>query len=382
MKTRLSLKTFCGCVLLLAVLSTGGAAQTAAVPQAAPATQNPQRTGICGGQPLCYETTDFAAYVTDYRVSEQNGIKVMDATVRFQNKTNQPLILGYTQGSGLAIDDQGNRYGLNPWGGANSVRGIGQVAGNQIDPKFVVQAGGVGDALFEWAGRPGAVAGVTYEHDVTIREITALEGHQFALAGEFPIQFKGLANGVTSGAAASQAASGQGLMPGAGSAGVAAAQPVCPPGASVLGNTASSVSNTANSVAGQNVPAGANSTISNTTATVASLKSIFGHKKAAAAAAPSAAAGAATPCVSAAPSTPSTASTASAVTAAVPPPAAANAAVVSGPTTSASGIASPAPAMAKKAAVATTTTTKTTTQTTKVVTKKPPATPPPAPPQQ
>lgn len=386
MKTRLSFKTLCNCMLLLAALPAWGAAQAAGAPQTAPAAQNPQRTGICGGQPLCYETSDFAAFITDYRVSDGgSGIKVMDATVRFQNKTNQPLILGYTQGSAMAIDDQGNRYGLNGWAGANALRGIGQVAGNQIDPKFVLQPGGVGDAIFEWAGRPTGTAGVTYEHDVTIREITALEGHQFALAGEFPIQFRGLANGVVSGAAASQAAPGQALMPGAGSAGVAAAQPVCGPGASGLANTASTVSNTANSAAGQNVSGGANSAISSASQTISQFKSIFGRKKAAAAApAPSAAAGA-VPCVPAASSaTTAYGSTASGLAtpavaqAAYTTPSAATPSTGASPTATAAVVTSTAPA----AKVRTTAATKPAAQPAKPPAKKPAATPPPKTPQQ
>src|SRR5262249_43228412 len=64
----------------------------------------------CGNQPLCYDTPDFAVAVVDFRMSMSRGAKVMDATLRFVNKTNQPLILGYLDGSAMGLDDQGNRY--------------------------------------------------------------------------------------------------------------------------------------------------------------------------------------------------------------------------------------------------------------------------------
>src|SRR5215475_1869138 len=100
----------------------------------------------CGNQPLCYDTPDFAVAVVDFRMSMSRGAKVMDATLRFVNKTNQPLILGYVDSSAVALDDQGNRY--NPYANRN-LAGIGVVSGNSGDPKFTLQAGGSGDARWE-----------------------------------------------------------------------------------------------------------------------------------------------------------------------------------------------------------------------------------------
>jgi len=89
----------------------------------------------------------------------------------------------------MAIDDQGNRYGLS--GQANAVRGIGRIAGNSIDPKFSLPPGGAGDARFELSWYPGnATQGVNFELDLSIREVNALEAHQFSLAGESPLQFR------------------------------------------------------------------------------------------------------------------------------------------------------------------------------------------------
>jgi hypothetical protein len=127
MKTGFSLKTLWGCMVLMALLPVRSDAQAAA-----PADQSAQPASICSGRAACYEASDFAAIMTDFRVSTNGSWKVIDTTLHFQNKTIQPLILGYTEGSALAIDDQGNRYGLS--GQANTVRGIGRIAGNSIDP--------------------------------------------------------------------------------------------------------------------------------------------------------------------------------------------------------------------------------------------------------
>jgi len=110
--------------VLLALLVAFGAAPAAiagqaqapaaapAPAQAAPAQAAPQIPSFCGNQPLCTESPDFAATITDFRTSTAGQWKVIDVVVRFQNKINQPIILGYVNGSLDATDDQGNRYGM------------------------------------------------------------------------------------------------------------------------------------------------------------------------------------------------------------------------------------------------------------------------------
>jgi hypothetical protein len=212
-------------------------------------------SGICGTQPLCYETADFAATVANFRTSATpQGYKIIDTTVRFQNKTNQPLVLGYVNSSGMATDERGNRSIV--WG-PNGYRGIGLVAGANFDPKFVVRPGSYADAQFELVlqGWP-KVIGFTYDLSLTVAEINSFQGNQHTLGGEFPLHFQGLANGA-SGAAPGVA---NGLVPGlpataaAGPCGLAATQ----------------------GAAGK-----ASSTVSNAASTLSSLGSIFGKKKAA-----------------------------------------------------------------------------------------------------
>jgi hypothetical protein len=273
MNSILSVFRVLGAVTILLTLAMFGVATPSQAQTAAPVASAAQNS-FCGSQPLCYEASDFAATITDFRTSTQGGYKVIDVIVRFQNKTNQPLALGYLAGSGTALDDRGNRYVV--WGG-NGFRGIGQVYGNNFDPKFNLRAGGYGDAQFELMWAPGqTVYGLTFELNLTVDEINTVEGNQHSLGGEFPLHYRGLANGVSAGAPGQATAfSPQGQ-------GVASSVPGLPP----CGSKASTLAGAANSAGGGQVPAGANTAVSNASAAIASFGSLFGKKKAAAPATP------------------------------------------------------------------------------------------------
>jgi len=141
------------------------------------------------------------------------------------------------------------------------------------------------------------VAGVSYTLDLSIREINALEGHQFSLGGEAPLHFEGLVNNTANNAAAGQGsgmqmgqgAPAQGMYPQGGSVqdmsaqgtqGVAAAN-----GAAPCNSTASTtdIANAANSIAAQHTSSTAASTAANTTSqaasAVSSLGTLFKHKQ-------------------------------------------------------------------------------------------------------
>jgi hypothetical protein len=183
--------------------------QQTSAPQAQPQAQiqsQPQALGqagqmqqgppmICGNNALCQETQDFAATITSFRVSTNvYKARILDMTVRFQNKTNQQLILGYVNQSGTATDDRGNRS--VPWG-ANAYLGIGLVAGNNFDPRFTLRPGAWGDAQFEYVqqGSPQLI-GFVFTLDFAISEINSFEGNQHTLGGEFPLHYDGLRNGI------------------------------------------------------------------------------------------------------------------------------------------------------------------------------------------
>jgi len=281
----------------------------------APATA---QTSLCANRPLCYEGNDFVATVTEFRTStDPRGIRIIDAMMHFQNKTNQQISLGYVDGSGSAIDDMGNRLGLNTYNGG--VRGMGIVAGNNVDPKFSLPPGSGGDARFEMYWVPGGkLSGVNYEMELSIREMNRVEGNQWTLGDETLLHYQGLANGMgvaplsnvnSAGMGSSGMSSGTGatvgstvnaFAPGQANASVPSGQPMmatsgqqpCPPGATTPGT----LTNVANSAGAQNNDA--NNAVTNASAAISNLGSIFGRKKKPAAA--PATANAAAPCTPAA----------------------------------------------------------------------------------
>jgi hypothetical protein len=283
---------------------------------------------LCANRPLCYEANDFVATVSEFRTSsDAYGNKVLDAMMHFQNKTNQPISLGYVESSGSAVDDMGNRFALNTNNGG--VRGMGVVNGTVMDPKFTLPGGGGGDARFElyWPPR-GKLAGVNYEMELSIREMTRVEGNQWSLGDETLVHYQGLANGVGV-AAVSVPAGGMGssgMAPSGMATNGMAANPAsnmgttvnnyASPQASVAQPASQQV--TAYAAAGQPCPAGtapasavgkaqnaatsagvqnqtANNAVGNATSAISSLGSIFGRKKNAQPAANQTAG--ATPCV-------------------------------------------------------------------------------------
>jgi hypothetical protein len=282
--------------------------ETQATPAAA-------QTSLCANRPLCYEGNDFVATVTEFRTStDPRGIKIIDAMMHFQNKSNQQISLGYVDGSGSAIDDMGNRLALNTYNGG--VRGMGIVAGNNVDPKFSLPPGGGGDARFELYWMPGGkLSGVNYEMELSIREMNRVEGNQWTLGDETLLHYQGLANGTgvaplsnvnSAGMGSAGMSSGTGatstvgstvnaFTPGQANASVPSTQPMmaasgqpCPPGARTPGTLA----NVANSAGAQNDTA--NNAVNNASAAISNLGSIFARKKKPAAA--PATANAAAPC--------------------------------------------------------------------------------------
>jgi hypothetical protein len=261
----------------------------------------------CGSQPLCYDAADFTATVTSFRVSAAaNRQKIIDITVRFQNKATHPIILGYVNQSGIATDDRGNRS--VPWG-PNAYRGIGLVAGNDFEPKLVIRAAGWGDAQFEFVqqGWP-QVVGFTHILDLTVAQIDTLEGNQHTLGGEFPMHFEGLRNG--SGATSTRVANAGAQVPQSSSilggiAGIAGAahpnsasranaaaesvnaagQQAQATGANDAANTANGVSSGASAVggiagaAGNSQAAGTAGRVSNTASAASALVGMFKRKQ-------------------------------------------------------------------------------------------------------
>ncbi len=91
--------------------TTGGS--VAAVPAEVP--------DACAGKPRCYGAGPFVAEVTQVTTSKVTYYVYRPPQREGANVTAQPLVLGWQNGSGIVIDDVGNRYA------AKSVKGIGLV---------------------------------------------------------------------------------------------------------------------------------------------------------------------------------------------------------------------------------------------------------------
>lgn len=162
------------------------ASAEAASEQAPAGDQSPH---LCEGKRFCVENAQFAAIVTDFRTSVAGAFHLIDVVVKFENKRTKTLTLGYMAASGIAVDEKGNRYGV---GGPNGLRGIGQIAGGGIDPKFAIEPGSSADARFELSGMPNPV-GVIFQLDFSVSEIKG-DGTQHTVGMEFPLTFRELTN--------------------------------------------------------------------------------------------------------------------------------------------------------------------------------------------
>jgi hypothetical protein len=141
--------------------------------------------------------------MVDFRASLAAARKVLTATLRFENKTNRPVILGYVPGSGLATDERGNRYATVD----TDVRGIGLVS-RTVDAKFVLQPGQRSDARFTFIWDAGRTAyGTAFDAEIVVREIVDQGNNQVTLGAEYPLRLTGLVDGARAGAAPAPAAS-------------------------------------------------------------------------------------------------------------------------------------------------------------------------------
>lgn len=200
--------------LLTASLITG-LAMTFAAPSFA--------AGACSGKAHCEETRVFVADMSNFRVSKSGRYRVLTATINFRNKTGKPLVLGYVNDSGVALDERGNRYVVaNP----QAVRGMGVVTGSGFDPKFVLAPGEAADTRFELIWAPGGeIVGVTYELDLAVREINEVAGNQYKLGVEHAVHFSQLAEGGVAPAVVATAAPASAAQSTASGAAPAAAAP-------------------------------------------------------------------------------------------------------------------------------------------------------------
>lgn len=175
-----------------ALVSRAAAAPVRPAAQA-PAPVSQPAASVCAGKRFCDESPSFAAIIRDFRPSVlPDSSRVVSATVRFLNKTSRPLTLGYIRAAGVAIDERGNRYTLPS---SESVRGIGEIAGREFDPKFTIQPGQTADARFEfvwrWNGRD-LLGQKAWDIELAVREAGEAAPGQYRFGAEHALQFRGV----------------------------------------------------------------------------------------------------------------------------------------------------------------------------------------------
>jgi len=151
------------------------------------------------------ENALFSATVTSVETSPGgNGWHYLTTSVHLQNLTTRPLILGVEPSKVAATDDQHNSYGTI------LVRGIGEVRGTSVDPKFVLPPDGGGDALFEmrWRGERNTIFGTTFDLTMPVRVIQVLDGGQVKIGAEHLMSFSGLKAGYVATSKGSASRSG------------------------------------------------------------------------------------------------------------------------------------------------------------------------------
>lgn len=122
------------------------------------------------------------------------GLMTVTMTLKFTNTSDQPLILAYQDGSGLAVDDKGNGYGpCRPGAPDHSYSGIGVVKSNSADPSFTLKPGESKTARFsvirDWQ-KQAYGSDITYF--VAIRELKIMPSGQIIEGRQYVVGIDGI----------------------------------------------------------------------------------------------------------------------------------------------------------------------------------------------
>ncbi|MEG9437767.1 hypothetical protein JAO29_16580 [Edaphobacter sp. HDX4] len=176
--------------------SASASGSKSAIPESTLAASAPGTASLCAPATPCYETGSFSATVNDFRTSSAGRFKVLTVNLRITSKVHRALMLGIVQGSGLGIDDRGNRYVIE---NVNSVHGMGVItSSSSVDTKFTLEPGESGDARIEMVlGMDhNIIYGTSFTISMTLREIESLGATQLRLGREHEIRFTQLVNGL------------------------------------------------------------------------------------------------------------------------------------------------------------------------------------------
>jgi hypothetical protein len=170
------------------------AAQARGGPAVPNAAAPPVRVDECAGRTRCYDAGSFVAEIVQITPSIAKlsyDWHVVTMSIRFRNKTNAPIVLGYVAKSGALSDNFSNSYRpSNP----DDVKGMGTVEANKADPQFVLQPGESRAASFIQARQlprgGNQPMGMTYTYVMSIAELQVLyNGQQIRTLRENSLTF-------------------------------------------------------------------------------------------------------------------------------------------------------------------------------------------------
>jgi hypothetical protein len=172
------------------------------VAPATPVARPADAPDACAGRQRCYNAGPFAAEVTQVTMSKVTYYVVVKLNVKVLNVTAQPLLLGWQNGSGSAIDDVGNRYV------AKTVKGIGLVSASSADPQFALNPGQSRAFTVEYVFRANrSTVGTSWTAEFVLQQLEILPSRQVRSVREYSVSYQDLTAGNAGSTGSTNAAS-------------------------------------------------------------------------------------------------------------------------------------------------------------------------------
>jgi hypothetical protein len=154
----------------------------------------------CANLSNCYAAGPFTVQLTSVVASRETGYRYLRLGVRVRNLTTDRLVLCFTSTSGVASDENQNRYAIREDIG---VRGLGLCQGQTVSPQFVIGPNATRDANLEFnAGiyTGNELWGSSFAINFALDQIALLPGNQVQKVGQWALTFDGVKASDGSGA--------------------------------------------------------------------------------------------------------------------------------------------------------------------------------------
>jgi hypothetical protein len=149
---------------------------------------------VCLSVPFCEEVNNFAATVTRFQAGSTQPVK-LNVNIQFQNKSDEPVALGYLAGSAVATDEQGHQYAVDD----SEIRDIGVIKSGAVEEPLVLHSGQTRDVPFSFVGPAGQEShGSTFVVQVIVRQIHSLQKGRLELGAATSLRFAGLSSDAVS----------------------------------------------------------------------------------------------------------------------------------------------------------------------------------------